>query len=87
MGQAAHGSAPDIAGQDIANPMSLILSAGMLLGWCAQRKKSDNLLAASQAIERAALQVVNEGWVTKDVGGSLGTRAAGQAFAKCLASA
>lgn len=86
MGQAAHGSAPDIAGQDIANPMSLILSAGMLLGWCAQRKKNPKLLEASKAIERTAEHVVREGLVTRDVGGHLGTQAAGEAFAKCLSS-
>jgi len=37
MGQAAHGSAPDIAGQDIANPFSLVLSAAMLLRWHSQK--------------------------------------------------
>ena len=37
MAQAQHGSAPDIAGQDRANPASLILSAAMLLGWLATR--------------------------------------------------
>jgi 3-isopropylmalate dehydrogenase len=37
MAQAAHGSAPDIAGQDVANPCSLILSAALLLGWHGRR--------------------------------------------------
>ena len=37
MAQAQHGSAPDIAGQDKANPASLVLSAAMLLGWLARR--------------------------------------------------
>jgi 3-isopropylmalate dehydrogenase len=84
MGQAAHGSAPDIAGRDVANPMSLILSAGMLLGWCGQQKKSPKLLEASRAIDRAAEQVIREGQVTRDVGGNLGTQAAGMALAKSL---
>ena len=84
MGQAAHGSAPDLAGKDIANPMSLILSAGMLLGWCGQRKVSNNLIEASKAIERAAVRVVMDGSTTRDVGGTLGTQAMGQAFAKCV---
>lgn len=84
MGQAAHGSAPDIAGRDIANPMSLILSAAMLLGWCGQRKKSSKLLEASKAIERSAERVVKDGNITRDVGGNLGTQAVGLAIAKCL---
>ena len=84
MGQAAHGSAPDIAGQDIANPMSLILSAAMLLGWCGQRSKSARLLEASKAIERAVERVVKDGQVTRDIGGNLGTQATGLALAKYL---
>ena len=86
MGQAAHGSAPDIAGKDIANPMSLILSAGMLLGWCGQRKVNKNLIEASKTIERAATRVVMDGLTTRDVGGNLGTQAMGKAFAKCVES-
>jgi len=86
MGQAAHGSAPDIAGKDIANPMSLILSAGMLLGWCGQRKVNKNLIEASKTIERAATRVVMDGSTTRDVGGNLGTQAMGKAFAKCVES-
>ena len=84
MGQAAHGSAPDIAGQDIANPMSLILSAAMLLGWCGQRSKSKRLLEASKAIEQAVERVVKDGQVTRDIGGNLGTQATGLALAKYL---
>jgi isocitrate/isopropylmalate dehydrogenase len=37
MAQAQHGSAPDIAGTDRANPVSLLLSAVMLLGWNGER--------------------------------------------------
>src|SRR5207302_1037746 len=37
--QAQHGSAPDIAGKDVANPASLIGSAAMLLGWLGERRK------------------------------------------------
>jgi len=84
MGQAAHGSAPDIAGRDIANPMSLILSAGMLLGWSGQRQKNSKLLEASKAIERAAERVIKDGNITRDIGGNLGTQATGAAIAKCL---
>ena len=79
MGQAAHGSAPDIAGQDIANPFSLILSAAMLLRWHAQRSKRDVFAHAATRIEDAVGHCVAHGQSTRDVGGSLGTRATGDA--------
>ncbi len=84
MGQAAHGSAPDIAGQNIANPLSLILSAGMLLGWHGQRKGLKAFEAASASIEQAAAAAVSAREATRDVGGKLGTRETGQAFAARL---
>ena len=84
MGQAAHGSAPDIAGKDIANPFSLILSAGQLLGWHGQRHGLPAFIAAAHAIEQTAAGAIEAGEATRDVGGSLGTAATGQAFAKRL---
>jgi 3-isopropylmalate dehydrogenase len=87
MGQAAHGSAPDIAGQDIANPFSLILSAGQLLGWHGQRHGLPAFLAAAEAIERTAAAAVEAGEATRDVGGRLGTAATGRAFAQRLQGA
>ncbi|HST43919.1 MAG TPA: isocitrate/isopropylmalate family dehydrogenase [Luteimonas sp.] len=87
MGQAAHGSAPDIAGQDVANPFSLILSAGQLLGWHGQRRGLPAFVAAAQAIEHAAAAAIRAGEATRDVGGALGTGATGRAFARRLASA
>lgn len=87
MGQAAHGSAPDIAGQDIANPLSQVLSAAMLLAWFAQRSGRTEFHAASQAIEQAVQACVAAGEATRDVGGSLGTRACGQALVRRLQAA
>ena len=46
LAQAQHGSAPDIAGRDIANPASLIRSAAMLLAWLGERRGDDRLVAA-----------------------------------------
>jgi 3-isopropylmalate dehydrogenase len=81
--QAQHGSAPDIAGQDKANPTSLILSAAMLLDWLAGRHRRPEFAQAAQAIEAAidaALQ--SPATRTPDLQGRLGT----QAFAQNVAA-
>jgi 3-isopropylmalate dehydrogenase len=87
MGQAAHGSAPDIAGQDIANPISQVLSAAMMLSWYGQRKGQQNFLDAAAAMERAIASTIQAGECTRDVGGKLGTRAAGEAYVRHLQAA
>ena len=72
--QAQHGSAPDIAGQGIANPTSLILSAAMLLNWRGRREGSERLKAAAVLIERAVEDVIaNPATRTRDIGGTLDT--------------
>jgi len=74
--QAQHGSAPDIAGQDKANPTSLILSAAMLLEWLAVRHKRPELEQAARAIESAIdASLKDPATRTADLGGKLGTRA------------
>ena len=81
--QAQHGSAPDIAGQDKANPVSLLLSAAMLFDWLGTRHQRAEFDTAAKAIESAidaALQKPETR--TPDIGGKLGT----QAFAKHVAS-
>jgi 3-isopropylmalate dehydrogenase len=85
MGQAAHGSAPDIAGQNIANPASQVLSASMLLNWYGQRKGKKNFVQAAAAIDKALADAVAARECTKDVGGTLGTRETGAAWVKRLA--
>ena len=84
MGQAAHGSAPDIAGQDIANPCSLVLSAAMLLRWHGQRQAQPAFGLAAAAIEDAVAHCVSQGQATRDVGGRLGTHAMGEALVQQL---
>jgi 3-isopropylmalate dehydrogenase len=69
MAQAQHGSAPDIAGQDRANPVSLMLSAAMLLQWLGFQQAHD---AVDSAIDRLLKDPARR---TKDLGGPLGTRA------------
>lgn len=84
MGQAAHGSAPDIAGQNIANPASQVLSAAMLLNWYGQRKGKPAFVQAAAAIDSALAEAVAARECTQDVGGTLGTREAGAAWVKRL---
>jgi isocitrate/isopropylmalate dehydrogenase len=72
--QAQHGSAPDIAGRDLANPTSLILSAAMLLDWLAQRRKDTRFRDAARAIDRAIDSALADSATrTRDLGGALGT--------------
>jgi isocitrate/isopropylmalate dehydrogenase len=83
--QAQHGSAPDIAGRDIANPTSLILSAAMLLEWLSERKKLAACGEAAKAISAAVDKVLSKPETrTADLGGRLGTRAFGAAVAAAL---
>lgn len=84
MAQAAHGSAPDIAGQNIANPFSQVISAAMLLSWYGQRHKKPAFLLASEALHAAVAQTIAAGEGTRDVGGKLGTKEAGDALARHL---
>jgi 3-isopropylmalate dehydrogenase len=77
-----HGSAPDIAGKDIANPIGAILSAAMLLRWSLNRED------AAQMIERAVAEALASGLRTADISGnarrSVGTRAMTEAVLHAL---
>ncbi|HEY1931979.1 MAG TPA: isocitrate/isopropylmalate dehydrogenase family protein [Acetobacteraceae bacterium] len=79
--QAQHGSAPDIAGQDRANPTALLLSTAMLLRWLGGRR-GGAFVAAADAMEVAVeAAVATPAERTADLGGTLGT----QAFAAVVA--
>jgi len=83
MAQASHGSAPDIAGKDVANPGALILSAAMLLERLGRRHAQPELARAAKLIQRATDEALAAPATrTRDLGGSLGTRA----FAKAVCS-
>ena len=56
-----HGSAPDIAGKDLANPIATILSAAMMFRY------SFDLAAEADCIENAVNKVLEAGWRTKDI--------------------
>jgi 3-isopropylmalate dehydrogenase len=74
--QAQHGSAPDIAGKNLANPSSLIGSAAMLLAWLGARRADARLNLAAAAIEAALDRVIADpASRTADMGGRTGTDA------------
>jgi 3-isopropylmalate dehydrogenase len=84
MAQAAHGSAPDIAGKNLANPYSLILSAAMLLDWLGRKPGARAFAEAGAAIGTAIEGAILAGEITHDIGGRLGTRETGEALANRL---
>ena len=75
-----HGSAPDIAGEDKANPLAMILSASWML------QLSFGLDAEAKAVERAVEAALKGGHCTADVGGNLGTKATGDWIADHVCS-
>ncbi|MFY0661523.1 MAG: isocitrate/isopropylmalate dehydrogenase family protein [Shimia sp.] len=85
--QAQHGSAPDIQGQNVANPTSLILSAAMMLTWLGEQRGVAKLMEAGQAIADAVDAVIDEpANRTRDLGGSVNTDAFGRLVAEAVAA-
>ena len=72
-----HGSAPDIAGKNSANPIAALRSAGMLLTYCGDPRGSDRIEAAIQGVLAGGIR-------TRDLGGSAGTREFGEAVLRRL---
>ncbi|MEW6125189.1 MAG: isocitrate/isopropylmalate dehydrogenase family protein [Pseudomonadota bacterium] len=86
--QAQHGSAPDIAGRNVANPTSLILSAAMLLDWRGRRDGNPALIAAAEFIEAAVEETISDPDTrTGDLGGKTGTDAFAAAVCRRLTAA
>jgi 3-isopropylmalate dehydrogenase len=79
MFEPVHGSAPPIAGKNIANPFGAILTAAMMLRYLEVSPEADK-------IEASVLQAVRQKKTTEDIGGKLGTREAGEWVAKLVAS-
>ncbi len=71
--EAVHGSAPDIAGQNIANPLALLMSAVMMLNHLADTRDDDSFRQAAMRIKAAYDEALTEGQKTRDLGGQLGT--------------
>jgi 3-isopropylmalate dehydrogenase len=81
--QPSHGTAPTIAGQDLANPVATILSAAMMLDWLAQRQQDARCATAAEQIRAGVNSTLSAGVRTVDIGGTASTtdvtRAVGQA--------
>jgi 3-isopropylmalate dehydrogenase len=86
MAQATHGSAPDIAGRNIANPYAMIMSGQMLLAWLGHKHAAPLAVRAADLIERAVERVIAERRaLTRDLGGEAGTAEMGDAVARAVA--
>jgi 3-isopropylmalate dehydrogenase len=78
MFEPVHGSAPPLAGRNVANPVGAVLSAALMLEYLGASNES-------KAIESAVQQAVVERQGTPDIGGTLGTRETGDYIADCIA--
>lgn len=85
MAQATHGSAPDIAGKNIANPYAMIMSSAMLLDWLGRTRGEQRAVDAAKHIDAAVDRVIAEAKsLTTDLGGSASTTAMGEAIAAAI---
>lgn len=75
MAQAAHGSAPDIAGKDLANPIGMMLSTALLFEWMSEKFGDSRLEIVGNKIEESLHRTLLDGVKTKDLGGDRGTQA------------
>lgn len=71
--EAVHGSAPDIAGQNIASPLALLMSGVMMLNHLHETRGDEEAARVGQRIKAAYSKALQEGEATSDVGGRLGT--------------
>jgi 3-isopropylmalate dehydrogenase len=84
--QPCHGTAPDIAGRGIANPVATILSAAMLLDWLADKHDDTRCAAAAAAVRAATAAVLANGPRTADIGGAARTIEVTHAITAALAA-
>jgi isocitrate dehydrogenase (NAD+) len=78
--EAVHGSAPDIAGKGIANPMALLMSAVMMLNFLGEKRSDRRAVEAANRIKRGYNTALKDGEKTADLGGVLST----DGFAKAV---
>ena len=82
--EAVHGSAPDIAGRGIANPLALIMSAVMMLNHLHETRDDENCRISAQRIKNAYDRALADGCKTGDLGGKLSTEAFANAIVERL---
>jgi 3-isopropylmalate dehydrogenase len=83
--QPAHGSAPDIMGKDLANPLAAILSGALMLDYLAGRSGEAGLAEAAELIDGAVYRGFSEGRLRPaEFGGDMGTRAVAAAVVELL---
>lgn len=73
MFQCAGGSAPDIAGMGVANPVAQILSGAMMIDWLGNKHGVGSAIKAAQLVDSAVDRVLSQGYLTADAGGRTGT--------------
>lgn len=83
--QAAHGSAPDIAGKGVANPYGTVLSAASMLDWLGGRHDDARLTEAARRIRDAVDGAIANAILPRDLGGTCGTIAATEMLRKLVA--
>jgi isocitrate dehydrogenase (NAD+) len=83
--EAVHGSAPDIAGQGIANPLALLMSAVMMLNHLADTRHDEACRAAAERIKTGYNQALRDGQTTRDLGGPLSTESFADAVIQRMA--
>ena len=79
-----HGSAPDIAGKGIANPVAMILTSAMMLDWLAKTRRDERCAEGAKAIRSAVSRVLETSTRTPDLGGKASTAQVAEAVAKAL---
>ncbi|XES76596.1 MAG: isocitrate/isopropylmalate dehydrogenase family protein [Candidatus Bathyarchaeia archaeon] len=79
-----HGSAPNRAGKQTANPLSMILSAKMMLDWLGERYEDDTCIKAAAAIEDAVVQTLEARNTVPDLGGDKTTLGMAEAIAEAI---
>ena len=85
MAQATHGSAPDIAGRNIANPYAMIMSGQMLLAWLGRKRNEPKARAAADRIQAAVKTVIaGRKHLTRDLNGQSSTADMGDAIAAAV---
>ena len=77
-----HGSAPNLAGKNVANPSSMILSSKLMLEWLGRTHTDESYMEAAASIEQALIETLKANVLTEDLGGTVKTSEFGEAVAK-----